>query len=520
MTNGTSSRVELELQKLELESRKLTEEVEALKRAAAPEKWWVRLGKRVVAIGGVVTVLATLLGIYDSYNKTLNERAMGVEVEQRTRFETAITRLEAKDTMSKLVGVSVLSGYLSVDNHDMRRQTLFAMVGLLATEDDLQTQKAVLDLMSSVPVKGKLTADDWGYLQEMLVSQNRALVQKGELGTRRAAIFGSTSPGKAEVAARNLGILIATNARRGVVPNYHDYRGIFCDHCDFAGAVFPDGARFEEAILDDSSFDRVRAEHGNFDNAQLAGTRFFKADLAGATFRVYDPVDGGPEEADHKDAWRQQTGYILNAVRALSAKPVVEFEMPDFSCANLSNASFGGHAIFLGGLGGRRSFDPARRPLPKWVPAAGPELTQFLDTHDHRGFDAIDVRPVKFVNANLSGTDFANSIYFDVFTNHLDRSLTDWRPESVENLTLGVGEIDKDWLSTSEQGPIIFSDDEMLKDPDLRRRLLIDRIQYSLLSAFHGSNWQSAKLDESLRKFLERDMRTLKGESGAQVDCN
>lgn len=45
-----------------------------------------------------------------------------------------------------------------------------------------------------------------------------------------------------EQAAQALGKLIAINIRKGVVPGYVNYRGIYCAGCDFHGASFPKGA--------------------------------------------------------------------------------------------------------------------------------------------------------------------------------------------------------------------------------------------------------------------------------------
>ena len=79
---------------------------------AKPKSWWVKFGKNILAFGGVVTVIATLYGIWDSYDKTIDDREKARVLDQRTRFEDAIKRLESSSTISKLVGVSVLSGYL------------------------------------------------------------------------------------------------------------------------------------------------------------------------------------------------------------------------------------------------------------------------------------------------------------------------------------------------------------------------------------------------------------------------
>src|SRR5262249_42958291 len=137
-------------------------------------------------------------------------------------------------------------------------------------EKDPQTQAAVIDLMTSISKDGPIALADWRYFQDMLVTQSRALVAKGDLAHHRQ--FQSASPlTDDERAARTVGKLIASNVRKGVMADYPNYRGIYCEECDFHGVAFPHGADFTGAILDRSNFSGARLEAAVFDNAELAG---------------------------------------------------------------------------------------------------------------------------------------------------------------------------------------------------------------------------------------------------------
>jgi hypothetical protein len=67
-------KAQLELQQLVLSNEKLRLEVNRLARESEPEKRWVKWSKNLVAIGGFVTIAATVYGIYDSYDKTITDR--------------------------------------------------------------------------------------------------------------------------------------------------------------------------------------------------------------------------------------------------------------------------------------------------------------------------------------------------------------------------------------------------------------------------------------------------------------
>ena len=94
----------------------------------------------------------------------------------------------------------------------------------MATEKDSQTQAAVINLIEFIAEGEFISHADWGYFQDMLVTQSRALMQKGNLSRHRQ--FQPASPlSDEEQAARTVGKLIAINIRKGKVPGRVNYRG-------------------------------------------------------------------------------------------------------------------------------------------------------------------------------------------------------------------------------------------------------------------------------------------------------
>jgi hypothetical protein len=302
----------------------------------------------------VITVAATAYGIWDSYDKTILDRERTRAdrertrlADQRARFEDAIKRLESSSTISKLVGVSVLSGYLDASNKEAHRQILFTLAGLMATEKDPQTQRAVIDLMASIPKDGPIALADWRYFQDMLLTQNRALMAKGDLSHHRH--FQPASPlTDDERAARTVGRLIASNVRKWVVSDYSNYRGIYCEDCDFHGIAFPHGVDFTGAVLDGSNFSGARLEAAVFDNAELAGTNFVEADLRQAKFRSLN------ESLIRDRTLFGRTTYLDHIASALDINASVYIKLPNFSCANLADANFDYHSLFPGVMRLRR----------------------------------------------------------------------------------------------------------------------------------------------------------------------
>lgn len=396
---------QLELQHLALSNEKLRLEANKLARESEPEKRWVKWTKNLVAAGGIVTIAATVYGIYDSYDKTITDRERTRNEDERTRFGDAIKELESPNTISKLIGVSVLGLYFTKDNTTVHRQILFTLAGLMATETDPQVQEAVLNLIGGID-KTVIRPEDWLYFQKMLTSQSRSLVEKAGLYEKRA-FNAASQPSDTERVARSLGKLIALVKRKGVVPDYTDYRGIYCAQCDFHNSSFAKGTDFTRAILDGANFSHTTLESAVFDNAEIAGTDFVEASLPAAQFRSLQAAETDAQHGTQVSLGR--TLYIDHLIATIQNYPTVYIELPDFSCANLAGANFDGHALFPGVLDVTRTYDSRQTTKPDWLresASKGPisDFTVF----------AVFVRPPRFYKANVDGAHLGKVRFFTV----------------------------------------------------------------------------------------------------------
>jgi hypothetical protein len=204
-------------------------------------------------------------------------------------------------------------------------------------------------------VSGPISESDWNDFARNLTSQSRALVSKGDLESKRKS-DPAEAPKREEKIAKGIGDLIAAIARKGVIPSYGDYEGIYCVGCDFSDVKFPDGARFSQAILDRAKFDGATLNNAVFDNAQLLGVTFVRTDLYSAKFRSIN-------DRQKEFIWTNDLDSIF---KSLDYKYQITIVMPNFSCANLMNAKFDNLALFPDVLRASRSYDENSSVAPAW----------------------------------------------------------------------------------------------------------------------------------------------------------
>ena len=412
--NGTTDadKAELERQQLFLTNEKIKQQTRKLEKESAPDKWWSSIVKNIVAIGGVFTVAATAYGLWDSYDKTITDRKSARATEQHTQLEEAITRLESPSTISKLIGVSVLSDYLSPRNKAFHHQVLFTVASLVATEQDLQTQTAVADMISAIPT-ANIGADDWQYFQDILASQSRALMKKGELYRHRQFGLEDIKSSNDERSARFVSKLIQDNIRNNVAPGYLNYSGIYCEHCDFHGVNFAKGTNFSGAVLDHANFHEASLEGALFDNADLGEVDFSQAYLSGAKFRSLSPAsipdtDGAPPMT--------ATPYIEHISSLLETRAAIVIRLPNFSCANLQNASFDNNALFPSAPMAQRQFAKGDDAKPGWPKTVSDIVKQRANSTSPTPFSVAAAHPVKFYKADLRGAHLDLARYFVITT--------------------------------------------------------------------------------------------------------
>jgi uncharacterized protein YjbI with pentapeptide repeats len=409
-TTDIPDKTELERQQLYLTNEKIKQETKKLEKDSAPDKWWSSIVKNIVAIGGIVTVAATSYGLWDSYDKTIVDRKNARSTEQHTQLEEAITRLESTSTISKLIGVSVLSDYLSARNPSFHHQVLFTVASLVATEQDLQTQTAVADMISAVPT-ANISGDDWQYFQDILASQSRALMKKGELYKHRQFGIDDIKSSSEERSARFVSKLILNNIRTNVAPGYLNYSGIYCEYCDFHDVTFPKGTNFSGAVLDHANFRNASLEGALFDNADLGDANFSQAYLSGAKFRSLSLTN-----ASDQDDTPQMTAtpYIGHISSLLETRASIIIRLPNFSCANLENARFDNNALFPTAPMAQRQFAKGDDAKPGWPKTVSDFVKQRANNKSPTQFSVAVAHPVKFYKANLRGAQLGLARYFGI----------------------------------------------------------------------------------------------------------
>jgi uncharacterized protein YjbI with pentapeptide repeats len=474
-------------EKLELEQIRLTNE--KLKQETIPEKWWSKALKYVVPIGALVTVAATAIGVWESYDKTITDRENARIADQKTQIDKAIERLVSPNTISKLVAVSVLSGYLGPNSKDLHHQILFTLAGLMATEKDPQVQAAVIDLIGSVSKEGSITHDDWYYFQDRLVSQSRALMAKGDLPSHRhfAAVPALTDE---EQAARAIGKLIANNIRNGNVGGYTDYRGIYCGECNFRGAIIPERADFTGAVLDNADFSKATLRSALFNDAQIAGTKFIEADLRAAQFLIWQ------KSIDGADNPKSRTTYLDHIASAVDLNATVDIQMPNFSCANLDDANFGRHALFPGVFEVWRSYSKKDQAKPGWYQTVPKGYKDRAQTEPKVEFPPVQVVPPKFFNASLKNTHFEFTRFFIVTREDVPNYMGNSEAIPVAELQLSQGDI----ADTAFEIP----SDKDFNSSDKTRYSSVRDFQRTLRASFHSAEIEHASLSPIMRSFLKQ----------------
>ena len=496
------SKETLELEQLRLTNEKLKLEADKLREDIKPQRLWVQFVKNIVTIGGAVAVAASLYGIYDSLDKTIVDRERARIADQRARFEDAIKRLESTDTISKLVGVSVLSGYLDASNRASHRQILFTLAGLIATEKDPQTQAVVIDLFASIPKNGPISTQDWRYFQDNLVAQSRVLMNRDASFARRQQFFRSHLIDDENI-AQAIGRLLSQNIRRGLVPDYQNYRGIYCVECDFSGATFPVGTDFSSSVLDRANFSSANLQDATFDNAGLAGTKFIETDLRGARFRSLDPESAANVSGGARLVF-DSTHYLNDAVRTLDKNAEIYVVLPNFSCANLSDAHFEGSDLFPGILPLRRSFSQPKDIKPDWFQSVSKDLItmQFIADNGNE-FSPIAVTPLKLFKANLKGAHFDESRFFGL------ASATDFGSARMSS-SIAVSFNDLALYEGQMREEVFLVGSDLNKDTiaEPRKKELVDDFQRELRATFYMAKSDEAFLSKDLSSFLKRSPPT------------
>lgn len=132
--------------------------------------------------------------------------------------------------------------------------------------------------------------------------------------------------------------------------------GIYCKSCDFKNLKL-DEFDFTGAILVEAVFDGASLNNVSFKNANLSGAEFKKALLRGSNFEIDEP------ESYQRRKFR--VGYRDLTLRG----------GPNFTCADLSGATFTRHPVFWVHSSEQQIFFADHSPLFWWANLTG---TDFL----------------------------------------------------------------------------------------------------------------------------------------------
>jgi uncharacterized protein YjbI with pentapeptide repeats len=411
-----------------------------------------------------------------------------------------------------------LSGFLARDYKPFHRQILFALASLVATEHDPQTQEAVADLVAGL--EGDTIAEnDWSYFQKALASQSRALMAKGNLFTQRQFHVETIAPSNEELSARHVGHLIAAVVRKGVLSNqkgYKNYRGIYCEDCDFHGAQFPEKADFTGSVLDHANFRGATLQGAFFDNADLEGAVFSEAFLETARFRslLAERIDGSfsiDEKGINADV--VFTPYLFNILRLLQTQATLRIQMPDFSCAYLRDARFDKLALFPFINRPVRSFAIGDEVKGGWRLTV-PDIEKVSAAKNGPvEFPVLIVVPPNFYNSDLRGAHLERARFFSIVRNgELADShgfLSAIGPVGSGPLSFMEGKIDEKVLEVPALG----------NDPTSNAEIEQDSFKNDLRMSFHQTTVEGAALPPGVADFLQKTKSSRGGFSQLDWDC-
>jgi uncharacterized protein YjbI with pentapeptide repeats len=507
----------LKLQQLQLTNEKLQEEVKKARLEAKPQSRWGAFAKYTVSIGGVVTILVSVAGIYDSFTKNLADREHTRVSEAKARIDEAVKLLSSDNSISKVAGIGVLSGYLDNSSQEFHHQILYTLAAAMAAEHDPQVETAILDLVEGIPSRsiipfhntrdlgvvrtvmtytysylkelidagqpvdevdtGPVSSDNWLLFLQTVISQNRSLVEKASLWTKRELPLGSPQSGSDEIIAQKLGRMIAIIARKNVLRGYRDYRTIYCVQCDFQEILFPDKVDFSGAILDGAKFTGATLPEAIFDNSSLFGTKFNEADLTNSKFRNL---------GDSESLQTKSFSYVLNS---LVSEYQINLVLPNFSCADLSGTDFGSNTIFPAVITVKREYPDADAKNNAWYKTV-PEAWKSVQSQEH---NAINVKPIKLYNAKLDGANLKNAAYFSIYKGD---------PTDLISVKTPIAENSE---GTIVQGPTLNAEIAFRKVPDpLNAKDLANSFQtYIRASMYKARDLEKANLPDGIAQFLD-----------------
>lgn len=339
--------------KTQLEVDKLSLEIEALK---YKRSFLGRTQDGIIAIGPLAALFALLWTIHAGLLQQEQQRLDAVS----GRFERAYAKLGSQLPSERSSGVAQLSALLHTDGGSRDQEMLTALVNQLALDDNPAVGSAIVNLFQNLDNQtGKAALDS--ALLNVVQLQNVLTHSSGltpyELSTARRDERGQflITPSYDPKGIRNpqpvseygqldlenlfaLKSALMSLLKAGATTK--DMSGIFCPHCDFGQlGVDRGGVSFRNAILNNSKWNGLRMERADFQDAILDRSTFWASNLQHANFN--QDTFNRNRQLDVEDRVYR---YAIPTNRVL----VGGMEgTPDFTCADLSNATFENYPLLV-----------------------------------------------------------------------------------------------------------------------------------------------------------------------------
>jgi hypothetical protein len=178
--------------------------------------------------------------------------------------------------------------------------------------------------------------------------------------------------------------------------------------------------------------------------------------------------------------------------------------MPNFSCANLTEANFDGHALFPGVIEWRRVVTSKDVTKPAWYTT----LTQSLKVETDHGnlvFLPIQVIPPKFFKANLREAHLEKSLFFtfsDNPANYVDGPTNSIRAAEA---SFTIGGIDNAAFQIGRERASRYPGEQDIKDPESD----VLRFQTRMRASFYSASIEHTNMPKQVAEFLKRSEPTI-----------
>lgn len=317
---------------------KLQHEIALLERQLLPcfEAWERR--KAHAAFAGFVAAMVAVGGLILSSYQWVTTSRRTAQAALDDRIAHYLDQLASPSVPARLNAVASLTSLIT--EADTRKpQVLRAFINDLAVEDSPLVRSALLSALLQ-PTAQTIPKPDLDSLLEAALTMNRAVVIEGRLMEidRRSPSEQPKSPAeyRAESVAEAIRILLRHGATSLNFSRTYLW-GVDLRKLDLHSA------NFDRAILSWTLFDGANLHGASFNDAFLDGTSFVGANVASSRFEQVVKSDVVPREPWFSYSGRQEVAFQ----RELGRGQAHRFEGPRFDCADLRNATFHNHPLFI-----------------------------------------------------------------------------------------------------------------------------------------------------------------------------